>query len=109
MYVIRNARLDPDWQEVKRRTLVIVGRSVSSLIKTQGIGDLSHIYLITQRDGVDFNLAYIPSEFTTKPKSPFDTTYMRALYEVGRSEAVSGSEWKKHPPGYAPDEAIDIE
>jgi len=32
LYVIRNARLDPDWAQVERQTLSIAGRSVASLI-----------------------------------------------------------------------------
>jgi len=41
-------------------------RSVSSLIRTQGIGDLDRIYLEAQRDGLDFHLAYIPDDFNAK-------------------------------------------
>src|SRR5262249_48304677 len=32
LYVIRNARLDPEWADVERQTLSISGRAVSSLI-----------------------------------------------------------------------------
>jgi hypothetical protein len=53
---IRNARLDPDWAEVERRTLSIAGRAINSLIQSQGVGDLYKIYAETQRDGIDFNL-----------------------------------------------------
>ena len=60
MYVIRNARLDPRWEEIKRRTLTILGRAVSSLVQTQGIGDLYRIYIAAVRDKIDFNLASIP-------------------------------------------------
>ena len=63
LYVIRNARLDPDWAQVERRTMNIGGRAVSSLIHTQGIGDLFRIYATAERDGVDFNLAFIPATF----------------------------------------------
>ena len=56
LYVIRNARLDPDWAQVERKTMSIAGRAVGSLIHTQGIGDLYRIYATAQRDGVDFNL-----------------------------------------------------
>jgi hypothetical protein len=34
LYVIRNARLDPEWASVDRGTLDIVDRAVSSLIAT---------------------------------------------------------------------------
>ncbi|MEZ5584798.1 MAG: patatin-like phospholipase family protein [Candidatus Competibacteraceae bacterium] len=37
LYVIRNARLDPDRTEVERRTMTIAGRAVSALIHSQGI------------------------------------------------------------------------
>ena len=43
LYIIRNARLDPEWADVERRTLSIVQRAISSLIQTQGIGDLYRI------------------------------------------------------------------
>jgi len=102
LYVIRNARLDPDWATVDRSTLDIAGRAVSSLIYSQGLGDLYRIYLITQRDGIDYNLAYIGSEFTAPHKEEFDTAYMRQLYEYGYEQARGGYQWRKYPPNYAP-------
>jgi predicted patatin/cPLA2 family phospholipase len=70
LFVIRNARLDPDWAQVERRTLSIANRAVSSLIQTQGVGDLYRIYIAAQRDGIDFNLAYIPESFKTLLREP---------------------------------------
>lgn len=101
LYVIRNARLDPEWAQVERRTLSILERAVSSLIQTQGVGDLYRIYLAAERDGIDFNLAYMPESFTTPLKEPFDTEYMRELFQVGYGMAVQGYPWSKAPPGYA--------
>ncbi|WP_431858150.1 patatin-like phospholipase family protein [Azospirillum sp.] len=101
LYVIRNARLDPDWAQVERRTLSIANRAVSSLIQTQGVGDLYRIYITTQRDHIDFNLAYIPSSFKTTLKEPFDPVYMKELFKVGYDLAVNGYAWAKTPPGYA--------
>ena len=34
LYVIRNARLDPDWAQVERKTMSIAGRAIASLIHT---------------------------------------------------------------------------
>ena len=45
LYIIRNARLDPDWASVERRTMTIAARAIGSLTQTQGIGDLYRIYL----------------------------------------------------------------
>ncbi|MCO6427351.1 patatin-like phospholipase family protein [Nitrosomonas communis] len=99
LYIIRNARLDPDWAEVERRTLSIASRAITSLIHTQGIGDLYKIYAQTQRDGIDFNLAYIPESFNAPHKEEFDTEYMRQLFQVGYDLAVKGYQWGKLPPG----------
>ena len=60
LYVIRNARLDPGWAQVERQTMSIAGRAITSLIHSQGIGDLYRIHSTTQRDRVDFNLAFMP-------------------------------------------------
>ncbi|HEX4573042.1 MAG TPA: patatin-like phospholipase family protein [Dongiaceae bacterium] len=100
LYVIRNARLDPDWAKVDRSTMTIAARAISSLIQTQGMGDLYRIYAIAQRDGLDFNLAYIPKSFTRTLKEPFETAYMKDLYEVGYDMAVKGYPWVKAPPGF---------
>jgi predicted patatin/cPLA2 family phospholipase len=102
LYVIRNARQDPDWAQVERKTLSIAGRAVASLIHAQGIGDLYRIYAAAQRDGVDFNLTFIPSTFDFPHKEEFDNEYMRKLYDVGYNFAAKGSAWAKVPPGFAP-------
>jgi predicted acylesterase/phospholipase RssA len=101
LYIIRNARLDPNWAAVERRTLNILGRAISSLIQTQGIGDLYQIYLIAQRDGLDYNLAYIGDDFTVKKKGQFEMNYMRKLYGYAYQLAEKGYPWEKYPPGFA--------
>jgi predicted acylesterase/phospholipase RssA len=100
VWIIRNARLDPDWSDVQRRTLSIAGRAISSLIQTQGRGDLFRIFAVTQRDGVDFNLVYIPATFDAPHPEDFDTGYMRALFQFGYDMAAKGDPWEKAPPGY---------
>ncbi|MEY2623428.1 MAG: hypothetical protein RLZZ101_663 [Pseudomonadota bacterium] len=99
-YIIRNARLDIDWQQTERRTLSIAGRAISQLIQSQGIGDLYRIYNITQDDRVGFNLAYIGSDFNFPHVEEFDTKYMQALYDYGYQRARKGYDWSKYPPGY---------
>lgn len=98
LYVIRNARLDPDYVDVERQALTIVQRAISSLIHTQGIGDLRMIYEIAQRDGLDFNLAYIPQTFNAPHKENFDPGYMQALFKLGYDLGKKGYPWQKEPP-----------
>jgi len=99
-YVIRNSKLDPQWADVDRRTMSIAFRAVTSLIHTQGIGDLYQIFLTCQRDGVDFNLAAIPAGFNVPHREEFDTEYMRALFNLGYETAAQNYPWRKEPPGY---------
>lgn len=99
-YIIRNARLDPNWSQVDRRTLTIAGRAISSLIATQGIGDLYRLYMNAQRDGVDYNLAFIPATFTALAKEEFDKVYMGQLFQVGYDLGKKGYPWHKTPPLY---------
>jgi hypothetical protein len=107
VYIIRNSRLDPDWASVDRRLMSIVGRSVSSLIQTQGMGDLNRMYLTSTRDRVDYNLAFIPRDFTAKKNSDFDVAYMTPLFERGRQLGARGYPWEKYPPGYDPKDATE--
>lgn len=100
LYIIRNARLDPDWASVERKTLSIAARAISSLTQSQGIGDLYRIFVATQRDGFDYNLAFIPATFKVKHREMFETNYMQQLYETGRQLAAAGYKWDKVPPGY---------
>jgi hypothetical protein len=99
LYIVRNARLDSDWAEVDRQTLSIAGRAISSLIQAQGVGDLYKIYATAKRDGLDYNLAYIPSDFNTPHQEDFDSAYMQSLFQTGYNQALNGYQWKKVPPG----------
>lgn len=93
LYLIRNSHTDPGFKSIERRIISIMTRSLSSLIRTQGIGDIATIYFLTQRDGVEFNLAFIPEKFNAQPKESFDNTYMKQLFKLGYEKALSGYPW----------------
>jgi predicted acylesterase/phospholipase RssA len=97
-YVIRNARLDPQWATVERSTLGIAGRAIATMIAASGYNDVTRMYSTALRDGVDYNLAYIGSDFTMKLPEPFDQGYMRALFDYGYQRALRGYDWSKAPP-----------
>lgn len=98
LYVIRNGKVTPEYSVVKPKLASIAGKSVSSLIKTQGIGDLYRIYSNAQRDGIAFNAIWIPASFTKKEPAPFDHDYMLALFDLGYRMGISGIAWEKQPP-----------
>ena len=102
LYVIRNSSDGPDWAQVNRRTMAIAGRAVTSLIQSQGRGDLYRLYAIAQRDGVDFNLASIPERFDAPHSEEFDTGYMRRLFDFAYSMASNGYPWHKVPFDFVP-------
>jgi hypothetical protein len=98
LYIIRNGRVAPEYKAVKASTLAIAGRSISTLIKTQGIGDLYQMYELARRNQVQYNLAYIPGDFLDTSTEAFDPKYMSQLFELGFKLGKSGTEWKKTPP-----------
>lgn len=99
LFVIRNGKIDPEWQSVSENVLSITQRSISTLIKNQGIGDLYRIYSITKRDGIDFNLASIPPDFAVTSDEPFDQKYMIELFTRGYDLGSHNYSWVKAPPG----------
>jgi hypothetical protein len=100
LFIIRNSIIEHDYKAVKPRIIDIASRALSSLIGSQGIGDLYRIYSISQRDGVDFNLASLPPDYNYETKSEFDTELMNKLYNGAYEEAKNGYPWKKYPPYY---------
>jgi hypothetical protein len=98
-FLIRNAREDSSVTNVRRRTLSVGGRAISAMLRASGANDLARIYFVTQRDGVDYNLAYIGSDFTVPhPRANFDQAYMNALFDYGYRKARRGYPWRKTPP-----------
>lgn len=99
LYIIRNARLDHEWAQVNRRTLPIIQRAISSLIQSQGLGDLYRMYLTARQDDLDYHLAFIDSSFSVPHAEDFNREFMRRLWDFGYQAARKGYPWRKVPPG----------
>lgn len=99
IFVVRNDKIHPEWEAVEAGMLSISARSITTLIKNQGIGDLYRIYAAARRDDMEFNLAAIPADVDIKSERPFEQRYMRALYDVGYRAGFRGTSWMKWPPG----------
>jgi len=72
----------------------IAERSISTLIKYQGRGDLIGLERLARRDGFAFRLTSVPETFQEKPKEIFDPEYMKKLYVVGYKAGLSGRAWR---------------
>src|SRR5215218_5837803 len=97
-WVIRNGRLDPEWATVDRRTIGIASRAIAAMISASGYNDVRRIHAAAERDGVDYNLAFIGRDFAVEYDKPFEQSYMRPLFEYGRQRALRGDAWAKRPP-----------
>jgi predicted patatin/cPLA2 family phospholipase len=93
LHVIRNAKVTPDWLTVKRRLLPIMNRTVETLIRRQGIGDLAQLYIVAREQGLDYRLAFIPASFHAVADEPFDNDYMSQLFQLGQRRALRGDPW----------------
>lgn len=100
LYIIRNDKVKPEWQDVKPEIKYIAMRSIASLIRSQGIGDFYRLYAFTQRYNTDYNLAFIPPTFNVESKSEFDNHYMKSLFALGYKLGYHGYPWLKEPPGF---------
>lgn len=100
IYVIRNSQLNDKYAPAQRTTLSIVSRTLSTLMQKVADGDMQRIYLAAERDGLKYQLAYIPEYFNTPLTEPFDSTYMTQLYILGYDLAADGYRWENAPPGY---------
>jgi predicted acylesterase/phospholipase RssA len=100
LYVVRNAKISPEWRAVDQKLFSIAQRSIATLIRAQGKGDLYRLYLSSLRDTIDFNLAYIPDSFTGQSTEIFDQAYMNNLFDLGYTLASRGYAWEKSMPGF---------
>ena len=100
VYIIRNGVWRKHYESVDRSTIPIALRSMDSLMGSAVLGDAYRIYLATQRDGIDYHLAYIPESFDEESSEPFDKEYMTKLFNLGKQMAIDGYEWHAVPPDY---------
>ncbi|MFZ2089258.1 MAG: patatin-like phospholipase family protein, partial [Desulfobaccales bacterium] len=99
LFVVRNSKVKPEWGITEAGLKSITSRAMSTIIKYQGVGDLYRIYTLSKIDRIDFNLAYIPEDFTVSRKEEFDRNYMNQLFNRGYDLGSKGYPWLKFPPG----------
>lgn len=98
VWVIRNGKLQPEYEAVPLKAASIAVRSLTTLTKYQGLGDIARIHARAQADGMAFRLASIPATFNAPHPQPFDREYMRALYAEGVRFGRDGQGWASAPP-----------
>ena len=99
IYIIRNGKFSPEPKPVSREIGDILGRTISSMTKSSGVGDLYRIYSFAKRDGIDFNFIAMPASYEKKSEEPFDTEDMNRLFNIGYDMSIKGIKWQKAPWG----------
>jgi hypothetical protein len=98
LYVIRNAYIHAQYETIAPRLVPIVSRTISSLIRTQGIGDFFRIASLAERDGLDMKITWIPDgaqeAIGIAATEAFDPEYMRALFQFGYRRTLQGDTWQ---------------
>lgn len=100
LYVIRNGRVTPDPEQVKRGLSSIAERSILSLFKVSGINDLWRLYLSTIHDEVEFRFISIPPDYKGETEEQFNKAEMIRQYDYGEKMALNGIPWLSTPPFY---------
>jgi hypothetical protein len=98
-YVVRNGRISPQYAVTRNSLLGVAGRSVSTLIKFQGIADLERAYDAARLRDAEYYATWIGKEFDAPSDGPFDPEYMKALFAYGYEKFLTGHAWSERPPG----------
>jgi hypothetical protein len=96
--VIINNRLQPEFSVVEGSTLPVLGRSLSTLIKTHTRLTLIATQGFARTQNIGFNLTFIGDDFPKALKPTFETPYMRAVYQYGHEKALSANVWTNKVP-----------
>lgn len=96
-FLILNGRLNAEGTTVERRAFGIATRAISTMVTAAAYNDAIRIYHITQRDSIDYSLAYIGRDFTEVRPEGFDTRYMRMLFDYAYGKSSRGYDWLKEP------------
>jgi hypothetical protein len=94
IYLVRNTKLEPDFQAVAPSILGIAERAIWTLMKSAGIADITAIEDQARRDGWVLKRTAVPLEFDEVEADFFDPKYMSALFKVGYERARKGIAWE---------------
>lgn len=98
IYVIRNGKVTPEPEVIDYKITDVAGRSVSTLIKSQSMGDLLSTYVAAEIQNADYHVTWIGEEFNREYTSLFDSDYMRELFDYGFDLMKEGKAWAEKPP-----------
>lgn len=96
-YVIVNNALMPEFATTPDKTLSVIARAYSIFVKSQTQSALTALYNYSKLTGAGFHLASISTQVPYSMSDPFNTNYMRTVYNLGYAESAAGTVWKASP------------
>ncbi|MEK1931305.1 MAG: patatin-like phospholipase family protein [Pararhizobium sp.] len=96
-YVIVNNALMPEFAITPDKTLSVIARAYSIFVKSQTQSALTALFNYSKLTGARFHLASIDAQVPYSMLDPFNTNYMRAVYNLGYAEVVAGTLWRERP------------
>jgi hypothetical protein len=101
LYVIANMKLGADFEITERNTLNILGRTVGTAIRIVIRNAIDRVYATAKRNNIGFYLAFVDQGFSAPARGPFDTDYMKALYEAGFAKGSGPNPFLREPPDFS--------
>lgn len=101
IYVIANMKLGSDFEITERNTLSILGRTVATAIRIVIRNAIDRVYATAKRNNIGFYLAFVDQGFSAPARGPFDTDYMKALYEAGFAKGSGPDPFLREPPDFS--------
>jgi predicted acylesterase/phospholipase RssA len=100
LYIVVNSGLQPDFAVVQRSTPSILAQAVGMAVQNDTRLMLDRAYIVAKRSDVGFNVASVPPTFNAPSRGPFDTDYMKALFQTGYDLGNSATPFSAEPPPY---------
>jgi hypothetical protein len=97
MYILINNDLMPEFSHISNNVLAVSERAYSMLIKSQTQNSLLALYLYARQTSIGFHVASIDRHFEYSALDPFNTVYMREVFDLGYIEMATGTLWNNSP------------
>jgi hypothetical protein len=99
LYILNLCSMSSHSKQVEDNLTAIISRTIEINGSAKMAGDTYRMYAYAKEKGWDYNLAYLPEDFSPNQKEMFDKPEMKKLFNRGYEDAAKGYKWHKAPPG----------
>nr|PMH77861.1 hypothetical protein BCU58_11480 [Vibrio sp. 10N.286.48.B7] len=98
IFVIRNGKMEPEYHPTRNSLADISSRSISIILRHQGVGDIEYIYHYAKENNMDYKLAHVGNDYEWQNESIYSKDYMIKLYQYGVGKMLKNEVWMNEPP-----------